>query len=634
MKLSALKSLNRKVTLVTVGLLTLTALGGAAFATTSTTPDTSSTREITITALDGDPIAKTNVIGTNDGTAQDTTGETPLANITFEAQQIAPINGASAATMSATDPTTYTTTGLQPVTGTTNASGVAILTIGTGNVNDGYYLVTETTQVNGETEVQPFIVQVPLNGSGTTADGNWQYNVNVYPKINAQNDLSTDKLVSTSATPVNGTINDGTDYASYTSKQASVWAGQEVYWWLSTTFPDTMTLQNADGSTTYGTYSISDALIPALTYVDSSLSFYVGYQDQGNGNLTTPSTNTYSFSNLTPVSLVSGTDYNFINTDGQLTISLTNSGIDRVKSAIGSLPSAAKDGDSYAPVFVPTFGTIVSPNYMSEATDDTQDAVNGNDSNYYAIGNSFTPTIKNAYGVALTGSGIASNGGNTMAGANDPDGANVQNGEIVGAALSNVPQVYMGTINIKKLDAVSQQALSGATFALVSADNISAYNSAIASNQDGSSFYVQQDSTGALYQDAADVPSGVTTNSYTTTTANDGTAQFTGLAMNDSTSQSNAVGIAGTTTPYYLIETQAPAGYNQITTPISVNATIDGSETDTVTDNLDGSKINLPFTGSQGLLIMLIVAGVSGGSAIVIKRKKTAKETAKETAEK
>lgn len=644
MKLSALKSLNRKVSLATVTFLAASTFANLAIATTTNAPDNSSTREIVISALQGDSSATTNSFGNNDGTMQDTTGQNPLANIGFSAIRIVPAtNGVadstkSDGTMSATDSSTYVTVG-SAITGTTDATGTATLTIGAGNANDGYYLVTETTTVDGEIEVKPFIVQVPLNDSGTTGDGNWQYDVYTYPKINAQSELSQDKVVSTT-----GNINDGTG----TDKQASVWAGQAVTWFMSTIFPQTMAVQQADGTTSYGTYTVTDQLNSALNFVDNSLSFSVGYQDQ----------TTHDFSAMTTLTLALGTDYTFSNTNGLLSLTLQPSGINKILTAQAALQPAVANGDTYAPVFVPSFQTTINPDYVSQTlgnlatTPDNSDATAAYSPNYVGIGNGFTPTVTNAYGLTLTGSGVASN--ENFPGPGDPDGPD--------NTITNTAQVYLGTVKVNKIDATSGAALNGATFAIATS---------MSNAQQG--LYVQQDpSTGALYADPADIPagevsyatqadadavgaqSGTYTINYTQTTGTSGTnglAEFDGLVMYDSNqvtttadgvtegvtlsgannstgqTETGAIGVAGTNTPYYLVETQAPTGYNTLSDPIQVMATIDGSLTSTVDDS--DNNINLPFTGSQGFIIMMIVAGIAGGSAIVIHRKKIEKEAAR-----
>ena len=545
MKLAAFKTLNRKVTLATVGLLTLVTLGnvGTALADSTTTPNTTDARKITIHAVNG--IQKqSNDLGPNDGSALDITGKQVLANVGFSAVKIVPTSG-SAVTMKANDSSTYTTSGTA-ISGATDPSGTVVLNVGSDNTNDGYYLVTQTTSSDGITATAPFIVQVPLNASGTTPDGSWTYNVNVYPKLDANQYSTPDKTID---------LNDNTQ----TDKQSSNFAGQNVTWNLATNFPNSMRIKNSDGSFSYGTAEFKDQLNANLTY--KSINFSTALQN----------TTTNAFSNINSLTLTETTDYTVTTTAGAVDLKLTNAGIDKILAA---LPTSTSDSVA---MFIPNITTQVSAAYK-----------------YGQIGNSFIPNLTNAYGINL-------NPNNTPSNDNTP----------TNPGGGNVPDLYLGALTIKKIDSVSKTALEGATFA-------------IATSQDNASKgkYIQKDANGILYADISAVPNGVKTTDYTQTTDGTGQAQFSGLKLVDNTAV-NSVDKANTT--YYVTEISAPKGYNVANAPFEVTAGISPINNN-LTNNLNGSNIHLPFTGGQGMIGLIIIAGVAAGASIVIRRRRTKDE--------
>lgn len=109
-------------------------------------------------------------------------------------------------------------------------------------------------------------------------------------------------------------------------------------------------------------------------------------------------------------------------------------------------------------------------------------------------------------------------------------------------------------------------------------------------------------------------------NVITVTTDSDGRAQFTGLAVDPTTG----------TRDYFLVETDAPAGYDIDGTIYTVTATQD-SEVDQTIQDADNMLPNLPMTGSDARLLLLVTATVlivGSGSALYIKRRRQAKEEA------
>lgn len=545
MKLKTCKLFNQKVTIATVTLLTLATVGGSnsVFADSTNTPDTSSVREITVHAYNGTK-NNANTLGNNDGSLLTGIKAQSLSNVGFSAVKIVPASGYTVTTMDPSNSSTYNLSG-SAVIGTTGADGTATLNIGTGSANDGYYLVTQTTSSDGITEAAPFIVQVPLNYTGTSPDGSWTYDVNVYPKLDASQYTNPDETIG---------LNDGTN----TDKQSSIFVGQNVTWNLATNFPTSMRIKNSDGSFTYGKAEFKDQLDSNLTY--QSITFSTALQN----------TSTNSFSQITPLTLIADKDYTLSTTKGMVDIILTNTGIDKVLAA---LPAATPGNTS---MFIPNITTMVSANYT-----------------FGQIGNSFIPNLTNAYGVNLNPNSNPSN----PATPTTPGGP--------------TPDLYLGALSLKKVDSVSGTGLQGAKFGI-------ATSAAKASAGD----FVQKGSDGTLYADKESVPNGVTTADYTQTTDTNGQATFVGLQLQDNTGVTT---VPSANTTYYISELSAPTGYNKPNGPFQVTAGIT-NPLNNLTNNLNGGNIKLPFTGGQGIIGLIIIAGVAAGGSIIIRRRKTIDE--------
>lgn len=523
---------NLSLSFKTLSLLTVTVLGtslatGITGHAATTLPDSSTPRAVTIHALQGDP--STNQTGTvNDGTEQTVTG-TPLQNVTYTATLITPTG--SAADMAVSDYSTYTV-GSTVVTGKTGSDGTVELPITT----DGYYLLHQVSTVNGVASMQDAIVQVPLNSTATQAVDGWLYDINVYPKT----DLSQDNAVNKTVEVGDNVLDDQTG----TAKQATVFAGSDVTWNLSSAFSDSLVTD--DG--VVGSFEVSDTLNSNFIY--KAIHFMVGNA---------------------PINLSEGADYSLSTTDGKIDLQLTKTGIQKVKAA----KTSASDP------FVINLTTSVA-----------------NDYKYGQIGNSYSTSIKNAYGVDLSNKTVAD------APSQLPGDSN---------KTTDVPEVYLGALKIKKIDSVSKTPLAGATFKLIKAESASAAQALADSGEvtaTSTASYVQNPTTGS---------------DYSLTTGADGEIEFDGLALTDSNSVSGATSSANT--HYYAIETQAPKGYNRPTAVVDVTASIDPTTTKVeVSNNLDGSNIKLPFTGGQGLVGILVIAAVAGTSSIVIRRRKGSKK--------
>ena len=290
--------------------------------------------------------------GDNNGSELSTIGQQLLENIRFNAVKVQPIAGQSPVTINPNDPSTYNVVG-SVISGTTDSNGTAVLPIGASDANDGYYLVRQATQSGGITTISPFIVQMPYDDTSTNPDGTWVYDVNVYPKLAGSGSKGSDKLID---------LGDGTQ----TNKQSSVFAGGDVTWNLVTVFsPSMRAIQEGSPSptTVYGSFLLTDQLSDNLVY--ESISFDVGLQ----------STTDNTVSAVTSLNFISGTDYTLNTTNNQLTLTLTDAGIDKV---LAILPTPVNANQQ--PVFIPNVTTSVVSDFE-----------------YGQIGNSYSTEITNAF---------------------------------------------------------------------------------------------------------------------------------------------------------------------------------------------------------------------------------------------
>ncbi|MDR0199241.1 MAG: SpaH/EbpB family LPXTG-anchored major pilin [Streptococcaceae bacterium] len=514
----------------------------------------------------------------NDGSAQTVTSPNgTMANVTFTATQW---NGTGAPTVDANGNPTSTTTGWggTQTSVTTDSTGLADFK----NLPTGYYLFQQTTTVNGIVTVKPFIVQVSNGNSNYSA-------VNVYPKLDMsfssgigdvvsvkpadQGDNATgktpnevdnasgttkgslqDTTILTGTTP-NNTANNGNTVSNSltsTTDDSTSWtatsgnnentntaaAGDTAAWNVNTVFDASQVSGTNDGS-----YVVTDVLPDGVTYSSTKVTAVTP-----NGN----------------VPLTSGNDYTVSQSGQTVTITLTDTGKQKIAATAGNADSQLNT----------QILTLVSDGTVGSLKDSA----------------SYKAT--NAYGVVLS------------------DGT-----KTVSSTLN------VGGLDLTKTDALTGQALSGAKFTLVAAK--SASDITITKSADGKTVTGITVANGGYL-----VPGGTdgtvdTTNGDTTdlssaasvTTDTSGTAKFTGLNLVDNnTDDSN-------TTTYFLVETQAPSGY---TLPDTAFGAENANTSPKVTDNTvtNATVFELPFTGGRGIAMIVIVAAGAGFAAFAIRRRK------------
>lgn len=175
------------------------------------------------------------------------------------------------------------------------------------------------------------------------------------------------------------------------------------------------------------------------------------------------------------------------------------------------------------------------------------------------------------------------------------------NDPITGATYTTTPtvvNVYTSKIVIDKVEKVAEgtnaKKLAGAEFVL--------YKEVPAGEETSRSYYKWND-TDKKVEWLEEQP-GVTAACTVVTTDDKGAASFDGLAN-------------GT---YYLVETKAPAGYNQLTAPVEVKVEGGTAEANlTVTAKVENSAgALLPSTGGMGTTIFYVLGSVLVMGAVVL----------------
>ena len=459
----------------------------------------------------------------------------PLGGISFTIQKVSHVAGK---TFDGNDSSTYTVdSSFTEQTVTTAADGTVTAALGTGTSADGYYLVTEQASAAVKEAAKPFIVHVPMtHKDATTGDKSLEYDVNIYPKNQVDEDSM--KLNPTK------TFKDGTT-------EDSVKTGTDVSWNMTINRPSDIhdtgvetagntseTVTNADGSKTTTDTTVYKTYANELKLVDVLDDNLMTYKDVSKVVISSPNDQ----SGMTDTALTKDADYTVTTTkaDGKttVTVELTDAGIKKFAAASSDSKLVATldttvNADSDAKI-INTFDTYykgtITPNTESHQT--TTPGGDGDDN---------TPT----------------------------------------------PTVYFGNVDVDKTDQ-DNKPLANAVFTLYPTEADAKAGTNAVTDKDG--------------------------NVVTAKTDDSGKAEFTGLEV-DKTSHEQK---------YYLVETDAPAGYDVDQKVHEVTATQDTKSDATVVDT-DNIMPNLPLTGSQARIVLyafttaLIVAGGTG--VYVMKRR-------------
>ena len=171
-------------------------------------------------------------------------------------------------------------------------------------------------------------------------------------------------------------------------------------------------------------------------------------------------------------------------------------------------------------------------------------------------------------------------------------------------ADSDIPEVHTGGLNLLKVDAADEtKTLAGAAFRIAREAAEGETPDAVIT-VDGREINVVY----VGFYDNAELSGEKVTS---VTTGEDGTAIFYGLAY-------------GT---YYLVETNAPAGYNKLTQPVAVEVTAASHLDDSRVTVKNSAGFELPSTGGMGTTLftvagLLLILG--SGTALVVRRRLSA----------
>lgn len=516
--------------------------------------------------------------------APDLGGKKMMKDVNFEVIKVKPIGNASL-----TDPLKQAEgtaweedTSFSAIQGKTDADGKLTFDVGTGKAADGIYLVREIkdsvtgdytyTDANGDTKkinkpMDPFFVHLPQTKRDDT--GKLIYDVHVYPK-NIVTDTELDK-----------TIEGGKGY--------SIKAGNDFQWEATTKLPAGLYFE-ADKD-----MIITDVVDPDnhanklpninVSAGDEVYANYFKVSDSIDENLKLQDVEVYVLDKTgKPVKLTNGVEYEVtlagnkisspakvedltLGAKKEVVVSLTQAGMKKV----------TLDEDTHLQV-------------VYKVTTDKD----------------FNGTIANKYGVDYL----------------------IPGQEPVTEESKENPEYFDGGFDIKKTDEGST-ALKGAEFYIATSEADANGKKYLAS--DGKSYTLNDDGTST-----PTLPAGVT---YVTAASDDsGKAEFNGLELNWFTDD-DGDGKQDPTNPaeatwakdkiekdYWVVETKSPSGYELIKDPQKVTVTLDTAEDTTVELTVvNKKKTDLPFTGGNGMTLMIVVALgaiVLGTTMITIEKKR------------
>lgn len=396
-------------------------------------------------------------------------------------------------------------TGSPAWTGTTGESGsVTWSHTLPENQNGQYYAVYETASPENVSDsiAVPFVIAFPM----TATDGSQLTEVNIYPKNIVGNFPTVDK-----------------DVAQLNNESRSYTVGEEVTYFLKSSIPENIQ--------SYDQFIFTDQLSPFLAFNGASVS--VGGEE-----------------------LTANTDYTVSNDGGNVIVSLTAAGINKIAAQV--------------PVENRNFGA-------SEGT--TIENVTAN--------TSATPFIEVRLSTTLQGSD-----GNTSV----PLGTNIENDfslnysttpDTEGTTISsNAVSIQTGGKTFQKVTAADQTPLAGAIFELhVDGAPVEWTEELIEANQtaiDGGRF----------------VTPTVGSNVQLTSPA-DGNFEIRGLGYSEGHGDDNV------TSAYTLVETQAPEGYSILANP--VDFTVDADSHNNVLQIENNRRAIIPATGGIGSVIFILI---------------------------
>ncbi|WP_081167938.1 SpaH/EbpB family LPXTG-anchored major pilin [Lactococcus garvieae] len=243
-----------------------------------------------------------------------------------------------------------------------------------------------------------------------------------------------------------------------------------------------------------------------------------------------------------------------------------------------------------------------------------------------ALLDSSTPTINMNLYIPTTVSG-------TVTAGTYRDSAKTVITNAYGVDLSSTPKnssVNIGGVQITKTNGTAAITASPSTFVLVRAKNEAAADALVKKYASAFNGSTSELSTLPVAYSATENASFVAKADGSIAvegTGTSGIATFSGLNLVDTNTDTE------NTTNYYAVEVIAPDGYQLPTATTAANVTkVNASTTPSAHNNdiVNNRPFPLPFTGGAGIVAIVLVAGVTGFAALVIRKKKEeAEEDAK-----
>lgn len=243
-----------------------------------------------------------------------------------------------------------------------------------------------------------------------------------------------------------------------------------------------------------------------------------------------------------------------------------------------------------------------------------------------ALLDSSTPTINMNLYIPTTVSG-------TVTAGTYRDSAKTVITNAYGVDLSSTPKnssVNIGGVQITKTNGTAAITASPSTFVLVRAKNEAAADALVKKYASAFNGSTSELSTLPVAYSATENASFVAKADGSIAvegTGTSGVATFSGLNLVDTNTDTEY------TMNYYAVEVIAPDGYQLPTATTAANVTkVNASTTPSAHNNdiVNNRPFPLPFTGGAGIVAIVLVAGVTGFAALVIRKKKEeAEEDAK-----
>ena len=467
------------------------------------------------------------------------------------------------------------------LSGVTNANGKLTFDVGTGKAADGIYLVREIPNPDTgkydyldkdsgsrkeiSTPMAPFFAHLPQTKRDDT--GKLIYDIHVYPK-NIVTDTELDK-----------TVNGGKGY--------SIQAGNSFQWEATTKLPTGLYNKVTQDMTIINRFDREGNALPDLD-VTAGTELYADYfevNDELDSRLVLEDVEVrvLGADGSTWTNLTNGTEY-AVSLNGK-TVSSPNKVSANAKSEKKVLVSLTQAGMKKVALDSAKKIQVV---YKVKALED------------------FNGTISNKYDVTY-----------------------LIPGQKPFEGTSDEPEYFDGGFKINKTSENENNKLAGAKFYIAETKENADGKKYLAS--DGKSYTLNDDETATPA-----LPTGVTF--LTTTSDENGVAKFDGLKL-DWFTDSNGDGKQDPSIPseatwekdkikksYWIVETKSPSGYELLKNPVEVVVTLD-SAAELVVDVENKEKTDLPFTGGEGMTLMIIVALGAiavGTTAVIIDKKRRA----------